>query len=70
MENNTKPFEVQELSAFGYDSLGNAIELSGHSVSEIAAQLPDNYIGPTIKVFDEAGFLRGWVKAFDDWRAQ
>lgn len=58
-----------KLSATYYDSLGNEVTLTGDSVEEIAKQLDENeHVDAT--VYDEPGFVRGWVHTRDDWRAQ
>lgn len=50
------------------DKMGNDVMLEGESVREIAEQLSE---GEQVNaaVYDEAGFVRGWVHSRDDWRA-
>jgi hypothetical protein len=52
------------------DMEGNLVELEGASVEELAAELPEDYEGPSIQVEDKQGFTRGWIRSRNDWRAQ
>jgi hypothetical protein len=51
------------------DEDGNEHVLSGGSVQELAEQLSEGE-RVDITVRDGAGFVRGWIHARDDWRAQ
>jgi len=48
---------------------GDEYVLTGDSVEAIAAQLPEDFRGD-LEVYDEPGFVRGWIHARDDWRAK
>lgn len=58
------------LTANFTDSDGNTHDLSAENISDLAAELPEDYQGPSIKVYDEPGFVRGWVRSRTDWTAQ
>jgi hypothetical protein len=58
------------LNASYTDTLGNSIDLTGESVEELAADLPEDYDGPTLRVTDEPGSVCGWIKSRTDWRAE
>lgn len=59
-----------ELTTTYQDEAGNETYLSGESVEEVAAQLPEDYDGPRLTVRDEADFIRGWIAGRGDWKAQ
>jgi hypothetical protein len=59
-----------KLHANYTDAEANEHVLTGDSVEEIAAQLPEGYTGPTIEVRDEPGFTRGWVQSRGAWTAK
>ena len=59
------------LTATTRDANGNEINLSGESVEELAKALAE-YGDPTLsaKVYDEPGFVRGWIHGDGSWKAQ
>jgi hypothetical protein len=60
---------MANLSTSYADENGNQVDLTGESVEEIAAQLPEDFTGDLV-VRDEPGFVRGWVHSRTEWRAQ
>ena len=59
------------LSATTRDKNGNEINLSGESVEEMAKLLAEHG-DPSLRarVYDEAGFIRGWIYGDGNWKAQ
>ena len=56
------------LSAAYTDNRGVHYELEGESLEELHEQLREiDEHAPTVRVFDDPGFLRGWVSG-GDWR--
>lgn len=62
---------MAKLTASTTDNEGNEIALSGESVEDLAKQLAA-YEDQSLKatVYDEPGFVRGWIHGNGDWRAQ
>ena len=56
------------LSATTYDTDGNEINLSGESLMDLARELTE-YAEPfaKFKVYDEPGFVRGWICGDGSW---
>lgn len=52
------------------DELNNLIEIEADSVEALAEQLPEDYAGPSLRVTDEPGFTRGWIRSRTDWQAE
>ena len=52
------------------DDEGNETDLSADSVEALAQQLPEDYAGPRLGVFDETDSVRGWIGGRADWAAQ
>lgn len=59
------------LTATTCDANGNEINLSGESVEDLAKALAEHG-DPTLeaKVYDEPGFVRGWIHGDGSWKAQ
>ena len=59
------------LFATTLDDNGTAIDLEGESLEELASELKSHkcHEGQSVPVYDEAGFVRGWIHANGDWRA-
>ena len=59
------------LTATTRDAFGNEINLSGESVEELARALAEHG-DPSLaaKVYDEPGFVRGWIHGDGSWKAQ
>ena len=59
------------LTATTCDADGNEINLSGESVEELAKALAEHG-DPSLeaKVYNEPGFVRGWIHGDGSWRAQ
>lgn len=52
------------------DANGNLSTVEGETLADLARELEAvGYDGGSIRVTDEAGFVRGWVSA-GNWRAQ
>lgn len=60
---------MSSLSTNYTDDDGNEIVLEADDVPSLAAQLPEDFHG-NLTVYDEPGFVRGWIHSRDDWRAQ
>lgn len=59
------------LTATTCDANGNEINLSGESVEALAKELSEyGDSSLTAKVYDEPGFVRGWIHGDGSWRAQ
>jgi hypothetical protein len=47
------------------------VRIEAESVEELAAKLPEDYHRSAgLRVLDEHGFTRGWIKSRTDWRAE
>jgi len=58
------------LFATTRDDNGTAIDLEGESLEELASELKSHKCeGQSVRVYDEAGFVRGWIHANGDYRA-
>ena len=62
---------MSTLFATTRDDNGTAIDLEGESLEELASELKSHkcHEGQSVPVYDEAGFVRGWIHANGDWRA-
>jgi hypothetical protein len=62
---------MPQLTATYVDpSNGTTYDLTGESVEELAAQLPEDASDASITVRDEQDCVRGWIHSRADWRAQ
>ena len=59
------------LTATTCDANGNEINLNGESVEELAKALAEHE-DPSLRarVYDEPGWIRGWIHGDGSWRAQ
>ena len=50
------------------DECGNVIVLKARSVERLAKRLPEDF-KRRLTVYDNQGFVRGWIHGRDRWRA-
>lgn len=43
------------------------VEIKANSLADLAKLLPPDYDGPRLKVYDDRGFVRGWIGPAGDW---
>jgi diadenosine tetraphosphatase ApaH/serine/threonine PP2A family protein phosphatase len=48
-----------------HDSQTDTIE--AESLEQLCELLPEDYTGPALRVTDDAGFVRGWLRGRGDW---